>query len=513
MKCWAKIARRASLQVDGRRVDGRRRMAKPAIFESQMHSGACLTKLGIVVLTLVFSPQIAIPQETPNSGEIVPFLRMASAQLPNIDKNQQPSMASNIAGAQARAGDLDGALSTVHSVESQDGRVFATGFVASALAWKGNVEAAIDLIQKSAVGQEQAKANAYLFVAQQLASRHAFEESLKVAQLIADGPDFFGKTNRLTETLMAIQTKQWESGDVVGAKSTLYLALEAVGRESEHPFTPEFADTMPADEYGGIANMLCKEGNRTDALAVLERVYAMVAAARTPETRQHLFYILASAQVNLGEIQAATSSAEQLPPGQWRDAALLVIATERTKSGDPLGALDEAAGLSSESLRNTSFREIADALAGSGNYTRALSTIDGIQSEGERAYALSELALEQAEKEDPAAALTVELASEAALKAGNETKPYVFEFIAVTRGFLGDFTGAEAMISSMNDESRVWPLQNLTGMLVRAGREADAISLAESQTAPHPKACALLGIANALADQQREAAKLGDRSK
>jgi hypothetical protein len=141
---------------------------------------------------------------------------------------------------------------------------------------------------------------------------------------------------------------------------------------------------------------------------------------------------------------------------------------------------------------------------------RALSTIDGIQSAGERAYALSELALEQAEKKDPAAALIVELATEAALKAGNETKPYVFGYIAVTRGMLDDFTGAEAMMSRMDDEARVWPLQNLTGMLVRAGRETEAISLAESQTGPHPKACALLGIATALAEQQREAVKMAE---
>lgn len=472
-----------------------------------------LTKLGIAALVLVFTPQIAIPQETPNSEEIRSFLRAASAQLPNIDKNQQPSMAANIAGAQAGAGDLDGALSTVSAVESENGRTFATGFVASAMAGKGNVEIAIDLIQKLAVGDDPAKANAYLFVAQQLAARHAFEESLKVAQLIADGPGFFGKTNRLVETLMGIQTKQWEAGDSVGAENTLNLALHAVEREREHPFTREFSNTMPADEYGEIANMLSREGNRAEALAVVEQVYGMFASARTPEARQHLLYILAAVQVNLGEIQAALSSAEQLSPGQWRDAAMLVIAMERTRQGDPFGALHEATGLSSESLRNTSFRGIADALAGSGNYTQALSTIDGIQGAGERAYGLAELALEQAEKEDPAAAFTVELASEAALKAGNETKPYVFEFIAVTRGLLGDFTGAEAMISSMNAESRAWPLQNLTSMLVRAGRETEAIALAESQTGPHPKACALLGIATALAEQQREAVKMAEKAR
>jgi hypothetical protein len=78
---------------------------------------------------------------------------------------------------------------------------------------------------------------------------------------------------------------------------------------------------------------------------------------------------------------------------------------------------------------------------------------------------------------------------------------------------LGDFTGAEEMIASMEDQSKVWPLWNLSEMLVRAGKESEAVSLAESQTAPHAKAYALLGTATALLDKQREASRRGSAGK
>ena len=312
---------------------------------------------------------------------------------------------------------------------------------------------------------------------------------------------------------MGIQAKQWEARDWAGAEATVQLALGAVGREIANPFSPEFTDTMPAGLYGEIANALSREGNRTEASAVVERIYAMVATARTSEIRQELLYQLAIAQINLGEIQTALNTADQLMPGQWRDGALLAIAMERTRQGDPLGALDEVAGLSSDSLRNTSLRGIADALAGSGNYTVALSTIDRIQSEGERAYGLSELALEQAEKSDPSATLTVELAWEAALKAGNETKPYVFGEIAVTRAILGDFAGAIEISANLNQDENAWVLQNLTAMMVDAGEEIEAIALAEKQDVPYLKASAFLGISRQLIEQQQAAKRRAENAR
>jgi len=434
----------------------------------------------VVVLILSFSFQAATAQEASQIDEIRSFLRAASSSIPRIDKFQQSSLAFNIAREQTRIGDLSEALATVRRVVSEEGSVSAMGSIASVLAGQGDLSSALDLVRNSAPGNERTKAYAYLGVAQALAWKHSFHDALSVVQAMGDEPGFFDKTNLIAQTLMSIQTRQWEAGDYTGAEDTLNLALNAVEQERAHPFTSEFADTMPADLYGGIASKLSREGNRQAALSVVERIYATLAAAESEESKQHLLHTLTVAQANLGEFQEALSSSEKLASGQWRDGVLLTIAMERTREGDPLGAIDEATQISSESWRNSSLRGIADALAASGNYVQALTTVERIQPAGERAYGLSELALEQAEKDDPAAALIVRLAWEAALNAGDETKPFVFEQIAVTRGILGDYAGALEIVSTMAEEDRVWPLQNLTAMLVHAGKKADAIALAES---------------------------------
>jgi hypothetical protein len=145
---------------------------------------------------------------------------------------------------------------------------------------------------------------------------------------------------------------------------------------------------------------------------------------------------------------------------------------------------------------------------------QALATIDKIEEAGERAYGLSELALEQAKREDPAARLTAELAWEAALKGGSETKPYVFGQIAVTRAILGDFAGALEIVTKLDDQEKWWPLENMTIMLIEAGKVTEGVTLAQSQSAPYPKACALLGAATALIDTQRETSrKIADATK
>jgi tetratricopeptide (TPR) repeat protein len=464
----------------------------------------------VVVCMLVLSAR-SISQSPSRAADVQSLLREASALIPNIDKTQQSSAASNIAGQQARSGDLAGALSTVQAMPDSQDRIIATRIVASALAWQGNAPLALELIRNSAAGDAQGQAYGYLFVAEQLAGKHAFEEAARVAALIEEGPAFSGRTNLFTGALMRIRAKIWEAGDRDGSAKLLNTALDAVQSERENPSDPEFAESTPAQLYGGIASELSREGDREDALAVMERLYGLV--LQSSREKQAVLGALADAQASFGDFQAAACTVAQMTPGQQRDGAMMIITMERTRQGDPEGAVDEAVGLSLEEWRNGSLRSIVGALSASGNYARALSVIDLIQTPGERAYALAELALEQAEKDDPTAAQTVEMARGAALGAGSETKPFVFEFIAVTRGMLGDFTGAEEMIASMEDQSKVWPLWNLSEMLVRAGKESEAVSLAESQTAPHAKAYALLGTATALLDKQREASRRGSAGK
>ena len=71
--------------------------------------------------------------------------------------------------------------------------------------------------------------------------------------------------------------------------------------------------------------------------------------------------------------------------------------------------------------------------------------------------------------------------------------------IAVTRSVLGDFAGAQEIVRGMREpESRVWPLWNITSMLAEAGRENEAVTIAEDEDSPQPKLYALLGTAQGL---------------
>ncbi len=139
--------------------------------------------------------------------------------------------------------------------------------------------------------------------------------------------------------------------------------------------------------------------------------------------------------------------------------------------------------------------------ARSGNLSTALAALDLIEGDENRAYALAQLAFAQAEQCDPTAAQTSELAYTAARNGGSKTDHGVFQVIAVTRGILGDFPGALAIVNELRDQSRTWPLSNLTGMLVAAGRKQEAIALADAQTDPQARAYALLGAASQLIRQ------------
>src|SRR5580765_4413348 len=54
---------------------------------------------------------------SPQIADVRELLREAGKLVPQIEEGQQSSAASNISGAQVRAGDLAGALETVRSVK------------------------------------------------------------------------------------------------------------------------------------------------------------------------------------------------------------------------------------------------------------------------------------------------------------------------------------------------------------------------------------------------------------
>jgi hypothetical protein len=190
-----------------------------------------------------------------------------------------------------------------------------------------------------------------------------------------------------------------------------------------------------------------------------------------------------------------------MAPGSNSDIVLMAIAEEQAKQGLMDDALQVADRISDVNLRSSTLRSIAIARGKHGTLQDAIEAIDRIPDNASRSEAIGVLALEQAVVDNPAAALTAQRALEFAneVSSGSVSSGRGFEMLAVTRSVLGDFAGAQEIVRSMPEPgSRVWPLWNLTSMLAEAGRENEAVTLAEDEDSPLPKLYALLGTAEGL---------------
>ena len=439
----------------------------------------------------------AVAQEMQDIAEVRSILREASALVPKIEELQQGSAAANIAAQQAAAGDLGGALTTIRLLndQRQGSAIYCPAY---ALTAHGNWRVAMQIIGDLPKGASRAYAHSA--VASQLAERGDFEDALAVARVIREGPD---PMPSLADVLMRICAEQWTAGDVPGALDTLGQAVDAI----EHwGGTSGWPGLAIAYRYGNLIQTLAATGHSQAASVVVERLYAMAAQERDPDKRQPIVGQLARSQAAMADFPAALGSIGRLPPGRERDAAMLSVIEEQARHGDPAGARLLATEIPQKAWDSLSLREFAYALGDAGDSFGALAMIEKIQGTADRAYALAQLALNQAEKSDASAALTAMLAMEASEAAGNPD-PFVLEFIAVTRGAFGDFPGALQIINGLDDKAKVWPLWNVTEQMVAAGKKSEALALAHSQEAPHPRAYALMGTATEWLEEIEAASK------
>jgi hypothetical protein len=202
-----------------------------------------------------------------------------------------------------------------------------------------------------------------------------------------------------------------------------------------------------------------------------------------------------------------------LPEGSLRDFPLESIVSQQAKNGDGQEALFTVSLMSDQQLKVLAIREISVLEGTSGKPLEGLEAINRIPNPGDRAYILATLALEQAEKDDPAAGRTLLLTVEATDEPEAKVPGLVFGLIAVTRALLKDFSGAQESVANMNEAaSRVWPLWNITAMMAKAGDVQRALSLAANEQAAHPKAYALLGTAQGILERAEAEAKAKSNS-
>jgi len=436
----------------------------------------------------------AFAQDSSQITEVRALLREAGGLIPKIEEVQQSSAASNISGQQILAGDLAGALATVHSVTRPQDSTASYGLDYYGIAWTlsgiGSWRVAMDLVRDLPV--DDSKAVDYLGIAESLAAHGDFEHALAAARAISTIPK---AASRFADVLVAISNQQFKAGDGKSATATLNEALDAVEREQSIAPEPSFS---AAQWYPGAIQRLLVAGNASAASAILERLSVAAAQEENPQRKAELLRHLAVSQARAGDFIAALLTAGRLRDPEQHNATLVTIAAQQAEQGDTAGARRLAAVIPDKSWSNVAVGEFANALSESGDPVGAEDTIKRIKEPEGRAYAFAQLALQQAEREDGGAAVTAFLAMEDARRAGDAVNPFVFELIAVTRGVLGDFPGAQQIISELRDEHSVWPLWNLTGQLVEAGRTSEAVALAHAQEFPRARAYALLGTATSM---------------
>jgi hypothetical protein len=455
----------------------------------------------VSMVTLSGALGIAQPQHQPPIAEIKAILHEASALIPLIEPPlYRSTVAANIAGQLARAGDLEGALATLPvSVWDRD-----VGGIAYQLAAQGRLPRALQLV--AATPDEQTRTTERWGIAQALLRGAKYEDALSVARLIAKDPK---KAETFVGILMQIYAARWKAGDRQSASSILNEALSVAAREPEfdpRPSIPFFwIYSYRPRMYERIAHTLVLAGNRDGAATVVAHISVMAAGEQDSDKKMCILGPLASAQADLGDFTAALKTADLLKSEMEHEFALQAIANEQARQGDVAAALATAAQLhQSDSL----LQGIARTFEDSGDYDGARAAVDKMKGPGERASGLATLAWHQVDKDPAGAKITTGLAWEATRESKGEAPSHVYrnalEFTAAARARLGDVAGALKIINGPDIDS-VWPLQNLIQFMVEAGKKDEALALSRSQKSRRSRAYSLLGVAQSLMDQLESA--------
>ena len=442
----------------------------------------------IFVAAVVSSTNISAAQlETSERAQARRLLLEANRLIDEIPESQRSSALANIASQLSRAGDFEDALRISRSTKNQGDQDLATGLIAWQLVQQGNVGQALNLVQS--IANDQNREAEYGSLAVLLAEKGDLTRSLQIVQMRREPQGRIAILIQIAQQKARARTKDFEA-----AGELLKQAMQiAKGLVKEKPSN--------AAVLAEIATTQSEIGDTPGALLTLTELSAISQQYEGPEGNGLLLQLLGCAQARVGDVVSALRTYEEMAPGSNSDIVLMAIAEEQAKQGLMAGALQTVALVSDVNLRSATLRSVAIVRGKHGTLQDAMDAIDRIPDSASRSEAIGALALEQGVVDNPAAPLTAQRALEFANEVSSDSvsSNRGLEMIAVTRSVLGDFAGAQEIIRSMPEPtSRVWPLWNLTSMLAEAGRENEAVALAEHENAAVPKLHALLGTAQGL---------------
>ena len=298
---------------------------------------------------------------------IAEALRAAQRYRDDVDDDDEflPQMLRDLAKAQAKVGDIHGALGTARSIDS-------TVSVYGAYALRDIAEA-------------QAKAG-------------DIHGALGTARSIR-GLGHANSAYTSTLTLTDIAETQTKAGDIQGTARSFAEALGAV-RSINNARDRTWA-------LHNIAEAQAKAGDTQGAARSITEALSAARSIGNAETRANALRDIAVTQAKVGDIHGALGTARSIDSTGYRAWALRDIAEAQAKAGDVHGALGTARSIGGAWSRASALRDIAVAQAKAGDiqgaarsFAEALGAARNIDDARYRASALSGIAPAQAKSGD-----------------------------------------------------------------------------------------------------------------
>lgn len=458
-----------------------------------------------------------------------------------VDCHQFPYLIGEIAKAQAKAGDVSGAMHTAAGIEDDSCQRIVLGSVIEVLK-ETDVQGALliaggiqDIRTKTSAllaiaenetrkGHVQVAAQAAAAIPEDSAAKSSALVTVAQAQVKAGDPAAAIKTleqarqaavripedSRKAFALTEVAKAQTEAGAQAGAITTLEQALQAAG--ILHSEVPEKAEAL-----SGIAAAQARAGDRAGAAHIFTQAAQIDSLIQNPDDKWASLSEIAAAQAAAGFIQEALHTISEILDEPTKVEAVHTIVKTQTEAGDIEGVLRTAGEIRNEPEKAAALREITFSLAGAGHVQEAAQAAAAIpDGAAVKARALASVARAQLEAGDRANALkTLEQALQAAATLQSEVpeKAEALIAIAAVQAKSGDRAGAtnaldQAVKSAggIRDRGRKrFVLESIARAQFRAGDVPGALETVASFPSNSQKAAVLCSVGAARA-------KVGDHA-
>jgi RNA polymerase sigma factor (sigma-70 family) len=374
--------------------------------------------------------------------------------------------------------------------------------LATAEARAGDVDAALTTTRRLPEG-EKLRDITLQEVATELAKDRREKDALRVGALIGDAPTRAWVLSMLLEQVALAHAKAGDFAQALGVVERMKEPASQVNALCGVVYGNLWYVDYPNEP--GVALLLAEAGDKGGARKALRQAAALAATVTDKDQKERTLAALACAQARFGELAAARKTAEGIVHKDWKLIALATVARNLARAGQAKEALAVA------DQQPTDLAKMFVLLHVGGGQIKA-----GDRKGAREAFRQAELLLGQLENQDRGSGYQHSVAS-AWAEVGDYTKavdssgallpeangPYVSS--VYIRAQSGDFAGALKMTELLN-ASDVWKgdlLRWIAKLQAERGREKAALEWAGRLDAPLDRAYALLGVAEGLVTAKR----------